>query len=266
MTEKFTASGTFDKLKSRLVAGGDCQDKSLYDKLSSPTVAHETVMMVLAIAAIERRNVATVDITGAYLECDIADDDEVIMTIEPILAQLLSQIDPTVEQKKDDKGVIHVRLKKALYGCVQSAKLWYDKLCTVLETDGYTKNHYDGCLFNKTVNNGSQCTVAFHVDDLLITCEDMNAIEQLETMLKKSFSSITVNKSKKHSYLAMNINICNDGGINIDMVAYIKKILEGRNIQKKTYSPATDALFDIPEDAVPLDEKRKKTFTRTWPS
>ena len=232
LTEKFTASGVFDKLKSRLVAGGDCQDKSLYDKLSSPTVAHETVMMVLAIAAIEKRKVATADITGAYLECDIADDDEVIMTIEPILAQLLSQIDPTVEQKRDDKGVIYVKLKKALYGCVQSAKLWYDKLCTILEADGYKKNHYDGCLFNKIVN-GKQCTVAFHVDDLLITCQDMNAIEQLERTLQNSFSSITVNKSNKHSYLAMNINICDDGGIDIDMVAYIKKILEGRNIKKK---------------------------------
>ena len=259
LTEKFTASGVFDKLKSRLVAGGDGQDKSLYEKLSSPTVAHETVMMVLAIAAIERRKVATVDITGAYLECDIADDDEIIMTIEPLLAQLLAQIDPSVEQKIDNKGVIHVRLKKALYGCVQSAKLWYDKLCSILEANGYTKNDYDGCLFNKMVD-GNQCTVAFHVDDLLITCKDINAIEQLEGMLKKSFSSITVNKSKNHSYLAMNINICDDGSINLDMCAYIKKVLEGRNIQKKVYSPATVDLFDIPEDAVELNEKEKKLF------
>ena len=85
-----------------------------------------------------------------------------------------------------------------------------------------------------------QCTVAFHVDDLLITCEDMNTIEQLEKVLKKSFSSITVNKSKKHSYLAMNINILDDGDIKIDMVAYIKKVLEGKNIKKKAHSPATD--------------------------
>jgi hypothetical protein len=101
LTEKFTASGVFDKLKSRLVAGGDRQDKSLYANLSSPTVAHETVMMVIAIAAIERRKVATIDITGAYLECDIGENDEVIMTIDPLLATLLSQIDPSVEQKRD---------------------------------------------------------------------------------------------------------------------------------------------------------------------
>jgi hypothetical protein len=33
--EKFNGDGSFDKLKARLVAGGDGQDKSLYDNLSS---------------------------------------------------------------------------------------------------------------------------------------------------------------------------------------------------------------------------------------
>ena len=81
--------------------------------------------MVLAIAAIEKRKVATIDITGAYLECDMGKEDEVIMTIDPFLAKLLEQIDPTVEQNTDEKGVVYVKLKKALYGCIQSAKLWY---------------------------------------------------------------------------------------------------------------------------------------------
>ena len=258
LTEKFTASGEFDKLKARLVAGGDGQDKTLYGNLSSPTVSQETVMMVLAIAAIEGRRVTTIDITGAYLECLIDDNDEVIMTIDPFLATLLAQIDPTVEQMKDEKGVIHVKLKKALYGCVQSAKLWYDKLCTVLEADGYVKNGYDECLFNKTVD-GVQCTVAFHVDDLLITCADQVMIDAMEKMLKDNFTAITINKGDKHSYLAMNMEV-DKTGIRLDMIAYIKKCLEGRNIGRKASSPATDDLFDVPEDGVPLGEDERKTF------
>jgi hypothetical protein len=59
LKEKFNGDGSFDKLKARLVAGGDGQDKSLYDNLSSPTVAQETVMMVIAIAAAEKRKVLT---------------------------------------------------------------------------------------------------------------------------------------------------------------------------------------------------------------
>jgi hypothetical protein len=260
LTEKFTASGAFDKLKARLVAGGDGQDKSLYDNLSSPTVAHETVMMVLAIASIERRHVATIDISGAYLECEFDDDDEVIMTLDPLLATLLAQIDPTVKTKKDEKGVVYVKLKKALYGCIQSAKLWYDKLCRVLKACGYTRNEYDRCLFNKVVD-GVQCTVAFHVDDLLITSAAQAMIDGLELMLKQNFSAITINKGKTHSYLAMNM-VVTDNGIELDMIAYIKKVLEGRNIGRKTYSPAKDDLFEVSEDEelTLLDDERKKDF------
>ena len=258
LTEKFTASGEFDKLKSRLVAGGDGQDKRLYDNLSSPTVSQETIMMVLAIAAIEKRTVTTIDITGAYLECDIGDDDEVIMTIDPFLATLLSQVDPSVEQKKDEKGVVYVKLKKALYGCIQSAKLWYDKLCSVLEADGYEKNAYDQCLFNKTVN-GVQSTIAFHVDDLLITCKDTSMVDDLEAMLKEKFANITANRGNKHSYLAMNV-VVGDDGIKIDMSAYIRKCIEGRVLKNGVRSPATDDLFIVPEDGVPLTEEGKKDF------
>ena len=258
LTEKFTASGEFDKLKARLVAGGDGQDKSLYENLSSPTVAQETIMMVLAIAAIEKRKVATIDITGAYLECDIDKDDEVIMTIDPFLAKLLGQIDPTVNQKTDEKGVIYVRLKKALYGCVQSAKLWYDKLCKVLEDDGYVKNDYDGCLFNKVVD-GVQVTVAFHVDDLLITSVRGEMVDKLEVLLKSKFQAITINKSDKHSYLAMNMLVDTEG-IHLDMIAYIEKCLEGKKIGRSTFSPATDDLFEVPEDGLLLSEMEKKMF------
>jgi hypothetical protein len=34
--EKYNADGTFEKLKSRLVAGGDQQYRDLYDDVSSP--------------------------------------------------------------------------------------------------------------------------------------------------------------------------------------------------------------------------------------
>ena len=65
------------------------------------TVAQETVMMVLAIAAIEGRSMATIDITGAYLECDFHDDDEVIMTLDPTLTM---QFDPSIEGQQDTRG------------------------------------------------------------------------------------------------------------------------------------------------------------------
>ena len=36
LKDKYLAYGSFDRFKARLVAGGDMQDKSLYENLSSP--------------------------------------------------------------------------------------------------------------------------------------------------------------------------------------------------------------------------------------
>ena len=55
LKEKFLASGEFDKLKARLVAGGNMQDRELYEDLSAPTASTCSVFAVLAIAAREER-------------------------------------------------------------------------------------------------------------------------------------------------------------------------------------------------------------------
>ena len=66
LKDKYLASGAFDRFKARLVAGGDMQDKSLYEELSSPTAATSSVLAVAAIAAKEGRRVVTIDIGGAF--------------------------------------------------------------------------------------------------------------------------------------------------------------------------------------------------------
>jgi hypothetical protein len=48
---KHLPSGAFDKLKARLVAGGDQQDKSLYPNLSASTAATSFVFILAVIAA-----------------------------------------------------------------------------------------------------------------------------------------------------------------------------------------------------------------------
>ena len=60
LKEKFKPSGAFDKLKSRLVAGGHHQDRSLY--------RDSCVFAIATIAHHERRAVATVDFPDGLLE------------------------------------------------------------------------------------------------------------------------------------------------------------------------------------------------------
>ena len=60
LKEKFLATSDFEKLKARLVAGGNEQDKNLYDDLSAPTVSTCAVFTLLSIAAHEGRRAAVV--------------------------------------------------------------------------------------------------------------------------------------------------------------------------------------------------------------
>ena len=69
------------------------------------------------------------------------------------------------------KKMIYVVVLKAIYGMLQAALLWYKKLQTDLEEEGFVFNNYDPCMANKIIN-GKQMTVRFHVDDMMLTHEE----------------------------------------------------------------------------------------------
>ena len=75
LKEKFLSTGEFEKLKARFVAGGHMQDSSMYEYLSSPTVATSAIFMIAAIAASERRKAVTLDIGGAYLNASMGNHE-----------------------------------------------------------------------------------------------------------------------------------------------------------------------------------------------
>ena len=87
--EKFLPTGKFEKLKARLVAGGDQQDKELYDDLSAPTVSTCSVLTVLSIAAHEGRFTATLDVGGAFLNAKMITGVVVHMSVDPTLTAMI---------------------------------------------------------------------------------------------------------------------------------------------------------------------------------
>ena len=55
-----------------------------------------------------------------------------------------------------------MKLDKALYGCIESASLWYRNLSELMKKLGYVPDERDCCVFNKKNQEGVQL-----VDDLL---------------------------------------------------------------------------------------------------
>ena len=86
---------------------------------------------------------------------------------------------------------------------MESAALWYENLRASLSDLGYEPNAHDICVFNKRNEEGVQCTVAVHVDDLMITSVDEGMIESLAAGLIKRYGDITRKNGPVVNYLGM---------------------------------------------------------------
>ena len=135
------------------------QDKNLYDDLSSPTISTQSLFMILCIAQSEKRKIACADIDGAYLNANMG-KQEVIMKIDPYVSELLCYPYPKYLKHivNSNDSCIYVKLRKALYGCVESARLFYLHVKKSLNDLGFKENNYDKCVFNKTIDK-TQITV-----------------------------------------------------------------------------------------------------------
>jgi hypothetical protein len=220
LKEKFTASGEYDKLKARLVAGGDQQDKELYEDLclSSPTASTTSVLAVAAIAACESRLVTVMDIGGAFLNADITSTGiKVHMRLNQVLTDMLVQIDPKHARFVEDRGTSVVLLDKALYGCVEAAALWHANLTATMEGDGFIPNPYDSCVFNKHGPSGEQVTVVMHVDDLFITSKSEDNHIKFEACMRDKYKEIKTSKGKVVDYIGMTFDYIVPGQVSITM-------------------------------------------------
>ena len=101
-----TTDSMFEKLKSRLVAGGHLQDRDVYNNGASPTASTSSVFMLTAIAARQKRAVATVDFPGAFLNSDmpLTGDHVVYMRLNKQLTAALIKIDATYNKYMNNNG------------------------------------------------------------------------------------------------------------------------------------------------------------------
>ena len=119
------------------------------EDVTSPSVQLESLLTTIAIDAKEGRDVATVDVAGAYLKTPMT--DFVIVKVTGESTRIMCKVNPYYKRyvtKEKGKPVIYMRLKKALYGCMQSALLWYKTFKGVIEKDGFSLNPYDQCVAN----------------------------------------------------------------------------------------------------------------------
>ena len=95
--------------------------------------------------------------------------------------------------------------------------MWYEHLSGTLIEQGYERNKYECCVFNKTDEYGTQCTVAFHVDDLLITSQNRGMIESLCTGLRIKYGTVSRTDGPVVNYLGMVFDLSHAGEARVSM-------------------------------------------------
>merc|ERR1712115_544651 len=127
----------------------------------------------------EGRDVAVCDIPGAFMHSDLDDAEVIHVKLEGIMAEIMTTINPKLYTKyivmERERPVLYMRLRKALYGTVQAAMLFWENLSGKLAEWGFTINAYDFCVANKVIK-GKQCTIVWHADHLWIPMGDLQVI------------------------------------------------------------------------------------------
>ena len=122
------------------------------EEARSPTLSLEALIMSLKIGAHERRKVTVFDVPGAYLHTDLPKDKFVLLMLEDKFVDIMCSINPEYSVHVRTEGgrkFLYLRIRKAIYGMIESALLWYDLFVSVLKDMGFVLNPYDMCVAKK---------------------------------------------------------------------------------------------------------------------
>jgi Reverse transcriptase (RNA-dependent DNA polymerase) len=250
-------------IKGRTCADGSVQ-RTLYEKTekSSPTVSNEALMYTILIDAKERRDVATADVVGAYLNANM--DDFTVMKLTGEAVKIMVQVDklyaPFVSFE-NGKQVLYLQLKKALYGCVKSALLWYELFTGTLQDMGFVLNPYDACVANKIID-GTQCTIVWYVDDNKISHVKPSVVSMVIKQIEEKFGKMTVTRGNTHVFLGMSFVFNPEGTATVSMKDYLVESIKESNldVSKTVTTPAQKNLFDIDESSPRLPKAESEAF------
>lgn len=234
---------------------------------SSPTVSTEAIFLVITIAAKERRDVAVMDIPGAFLQTEL-EEGNIFVKFQGKMAEMLALIDPALYRRhitmEKGKPVLYAELKKALYGMLQSALRFWQQVSNDLVSLGFSINPYDTCVANKTIN-GKQQTICWHVDDFILTHEDPAVNDATIAWFNAKYgklAEVTVHRGLTHEYLGMTLDFSRPGKVAVNMTDYVRRMVDEapKEFGGVATSPAANHLFDTSDKSESLCEARAAKF------
>jgi len=203
LKDKYKADGSFDKVKARMVAGGNARDPDSIGETFAPTVNPMSVFTQLQITVARKYELSAYDIKGAFLLSPVHADREIYLLIPADIVEHWVRLYPRREKHVHVNGCMYYKLNKFVYGLQESPREFNILLDDALQSIGFASTKADRCLYTKATPDGIMI-VSIHVDDLLVTSPSVKERDLFEKALKKNF--VIVSQYNNLSYLGMNID------------------------------------------------------------
>ena len=135
----------------------------------APCVSWTSVLLFSAIAAAHGARLLQADVVNAYVQADLHAHPNVPPTFMPLTAELRELLREALPDMPTGAPIRCVRVRRALYGLRESARLFNDHFDAVLRGVGFELLGNEPCLYV------CRCAVGFmllclHVDDFLHSC------------------------------------------------------------------------------------------------
>ena len=166
---------------------------------------------------------------------------------------------------ENGQKVLYVEVVMVIYGMLVAALLWYKKFRQDLESIGFKFNPYDPCVANRMIK-GKQHTVRFHVDDLMSSHVDARVNDLFLIWLNKMYGKhgeVKATRGDVHDYLGMIFDYSEPGTVQVDMIDYVKGMLDDFSIKfaddETAPTPAASDLFEE-GNGPKIDQARAEEF------
>ena len=236
---KFDANNIF---KARLVGERHRQKRYLYSEseTSLPTISLVGLYIVATIAAEEERTLITAVVAGAYLRAYMK--KFVLIQINKEESAILVEMYPDeLAEYLDDDGKLTAECLKALYGLIESGRLWFDTIKEKLLEQGYAQNPYEPCICNKWHDDTQvQSTIGVYVDDLITTCKNSDIADTVITWLEAEFDELKVTRGKIHKFTGMTFDFSERKKLKITMKKSIDEVFKRNTVTGFATTPSTE--------------------------
>ena len=212
-----------------------------------------------------KKDLVIIDVPGVYLNEYIPENKYLFIKFDNKFVDIMCAVSPElVKDVRFEKGkkMLYLKLRKVLYGCIESALLWYTLFLNNLSDLGFKVNPYDKWVTNKKIE-GHQCTIVWYVDDVKVSYINKSVIFDKLNYTQQEFGNITISRGNNHKYLGMDIELLNDSRISISMKKHIDELLNmiPGGVKGSTTSPVKkQEMFEINNMSQELDQKCADLF------